>query len=57
MALAPQFVGHRLGSALAPHTLEFYLDYVVSFFFLSENQHAQTILILSMQMLLVSFFC
>lgn len=30
MALAPQFSGHRLGSALAPHTLEFYLDYVVS---------------------------
>lgn len=32
MALAPQFIGHRLGSALAPHTLEIYLDYVVSFF-------------------------
>jgi hypothetical protein len=29
MALAPQFAGHRLGSALAPHTLEVYLDYVV----------------------------
>ncbi|KAF1803378.1 thioredoxin-like protein [Mucor lusitanicus] len=31
MALAPQFAGHRLGSALAPHTLEFYLDYVCPF--------------------------
>ncbi|KAI8643549.1 thioredoxin-like protein [Parasitella parasitica] len=31
MALAPQFTGHRLGSALAPHTLEFYLDYVCPF--------------------------
>lgn len=30
MALAPQFAGHRLGSALAPHTIELYLDYVVS---------------------------
>jgi hypothetical protein len=30
MALAPQFVGHRMGSAFAPHTLEVYLDYVVS---------------------------
>ncbi|GAA5810037.1 hypothetical protein MFLAVUS_003453 [Mucor flavus] len=31
MALAPQFVGHRLGSAFAPHTLEIYLDYVCPF--------------------------
>ncbi|KAK4521951.1 uncharacterized protein ATC70_004490 [Mucor velutinosus] len=31
MALAPQFAGHRLGSVLAPHTLEFYLDYVCPF--------------------------
>lgn len=30
MALAPQFSGHRLGSAFAPHTIELYLDYVVS---------------------------
>lgn len=29
MALAPQFVGHRMGSVFAPHTLEVYLDYVV----------------------------
>ncbi|KAI9495390.1 thioredoxin-like protein [Zychaea mexicana] len=31
MALAPQFAGHRLGSAAAPHTLEIYLDYVCPF--------------------------
>ncbi|KAF7726953.1 hypothetical protein EC973_008148 [Apophysomyces ossiformis] len=31
MALAPQFAGHRLGSGLAPHTLEVYLDYVCPF--------------------------
>ncbi|KAI7907146.1 thioredoxin-like protein [Cokeromyces recurvatus] len=31
MALAPQFSGHRLGSALAPNTLEIYLDYVCPF--------------------------
>ncbi|CEP10277.1 hypothetical protein [Parasitella parasitica] len=31
MALAPQFAGHRLGSACAPHTIEFYLDYVCPF--------------------------
>ncbi|KAI8878638.1 hypothetical protein K501DRAFT_258245 [Backusella circina FSU 941] len=31
MALAPQFGGHRLGSAFAPHTLEVYLDYVCPF--------------------------
>ncbi|ORE02641.1 hypothetical protein BCV72DRAFT_338588 [Rhizopus microsporus var. microsporus] len=31
MALAPQFAGHRLGSALAPHTIELYLDYVCPF--------------------------
>ncbi|KAG2229269.1 thioredoxin-like protein [Thamnidium elegans] len=31
MALAPQFAGHRLGSAFAPHTLEIYLDYVCPF--------------------------
>ncbi|KAI9495397.1 hypothetical protein BDB00DRAFT_870548 [Zychaea mexicana] len=27
MALAPQFAGHRLGSAVAPHTPEIYLGY------------------------------
>ncbi|KAG1150912.1 hypothetical protein G6F37_004419 [Rhizopus arrhizus] len=31
MALAPQFSGHRLGSAFAPHTIELYLDYVCPF--------------------------
>ncbi|KAI8982390.1 thioredoxin-like protein [Mycotypha africana] len=31
MALAPQFIGHRMGSALAPHTIEVYLDYVCPF--------------------------
>ncbi|ORY98223.1 thioredoxin-like protein [Syncephalastrum racemosum] len=31
MALAPQFAGHRLGVAAAPHTLEIYLDYVCPF--------------------------
>ncbi|KAL0089647.1 thioredoxin-like protein [Phycomyces blakesleeanus] len=31
MALAPQFAGHRLGSALAPNTIEIYLDYVCPF--------------------------
>ncbi|KAG2202987.1 hypothetical protein INT47_013203 [Mucor saturninus] len=31
MALAPQFVGHRMGSVFAPHTLEVYLDYVCPF--------------------------
>ena len=30
MALAPQFSGHRLGSIAAAHTIELYLDYVVS---------------------------
>ncbi|OZJ05955.1 hypothetical protein BZG36_01181 [Bifiguratus adelaidae] len=31
MALAPQFIGHRIGAATAPHTLEVYLDYVCPF--------------------------
>ncbi|KAI9322894.1 thioredoxin-like protein [Dichotomocladium elegans] len=31
MALAPQFAGHRLGLASAPHILEVYLDYVCPF--------------------------
>ncbi|KAI8098150.1 thioredoxin-like protein, partial [Gilbertella persicaria] len=31
MALAPQFAGHRLGSADATHTIEIYLDYVCPF--------------------------
>ncbi|KAI9023710.1 thioredoxin-like protein [Phycomyces nitens] len=31
MALSPQFAGHRLGSALAPNTIEIYLDYVCPF--------------------------
>ncbi|KAI9270401.1 thioredoxin-like protein, partial [Phascolomyces articulosus] len=31
MALAPQFAGHRLGAAAAPHTFEFYLDYLCPF--------------------------
>ncbi|KAI8988656.1 thioredoxin-like protein [Pilobolus umbonatus] len=31
MALAPQIIGHRLGSAQAQHTIEIYLDYVCPF--------------------------
>ncbi|KAG0311071.1 hypothetical protein BGZ99_010406 [Dissophora globulifera] len=32
MALPPQYAGHRLsGAADAPHSLEFYLDYVCPF--------------------------
>ncbi|KAG2172732.1 hypothetical protein INT43_000079 [Umbelopsis isabellina] len=31
MALAPQFIGHRLGSVAAKHTLEIYLDYTCPF--------------------------
>ncbi|CAO3679401.1 unnamed protein product [Umbelopsis vinacea] len=31
MALAPQFLGHRIGSAAAKHTLEVYLDYTCPF--------------------------
>ncbi|KAH8549240.1 thioredoxin-like protein [Umbelopsis sp. PMI_123] len=31
MALAPQFIGHRLGSASAKHTLEVWLDYTCPF--------------------------
>ncbi|KAI8092873.1 thioredoxin-like protein [Halteromyces radiatus] len=31
MALSPLYIGHRLGAASAPHTLEVYLDYVCPF--------------------------
>ncbi|KAI9282387.1 thioredoxin-like protein [Umbelopsis sp. AD052] len=31
MALAPQFIGHRIGSAAAKHSLEVYLDYTCPF--------------------------
>lgn len=44
MALAPQFVGHRMGSVFAPHTLEVYLDYVVSKQYLDASSYKKVCL-------------